>query len=115
MNKPLQVYKLLREHPAGVTAQTDGRVFKRRHGFIVSITDNQTPKITLDAVRQLLKKADQLNNKGLLVGSWYDPEKRIYCLDLNLCLDDEQDARVLGRVFGQRAIYDLKTQSVITI
>jgi hypothetical protein len=48
-------------------------------------------------------------------GLWFDDSKRVYVLDVVLCLPDRRTALELGRTFGQTSIYDLAACQEIKI
>jgi hypothetical protein len=93
----------------------DNQPLKDNNGYVVSITDNKVKENELRRTfRDLHKTAGKLNTDNALVGGWQDSEGNIY-LDVSVKVDKLNEAKALGHLFNQKAIYDLKNNKSINL
>jgi len=81
-----------------------------KKGFYIAITDNSHKNINI-AIEKLLKIKEKKYKdikKGLFFGGWYDNEKtKKYYIDLSIYTKSKKQALFLGKLFNQKAIFDL--------
>ena len=98
-----------------VKRNADFEEFKKLDGYIVSITSFDC--LTFDDVKKVLSIAYDLLQEDTLLGGWYDAGKRGFNLtvDLNIWVEDKNEAVKLGFRCKQKAIWDIKSGCEIYI
>ena len=81
-----------------------------RRGYAVGLTDNAFNCLTIRATRQNAKKlkayAKKLNLKNYYFGYWRDSKTGKNFFDLSIVVMRKAEALNIGRIFGQKAIFD---------
>ena len=89
---------------------------KYKKGYYIAITDNSNKDIK-KAIENIIKIKDKKYKnikKGLFFGGWYDNEKtKKYYIDLTIYTTIKKTALLLGEIFKQKAIFDIKNLNSI--
>ena len=87
-------------------------------GFFVSITDNKNKNLDL-AIKNLFKtkrnKFKHFSHKKLYIGFWIDKKTNISYLDLSLYIKSQKYALLIGKLFNQKAIFNISNFQEIRI
>jgi hypothetical protein len=112
-------YEIHAKATGATVSLQDGNLVGRKL-FAVSIFPERSAARSAAASWQNIFAFVSLNVDLLLkpchaFGLWFDDSKRVYVLDVVLCLSDRRTALELGRTFGQKSIYDLAACKEIKI
>ncbi|MHA1880429.1 MAG: hypothetical protein ACTSYG_08530 [Candidatus Heimdallarchaeota archaeon] len=110
----MNITKLFEKNPNGFSITLKGK--KVSKGFGVSLTNNRTKrKRTLQQkyreVRKLLKTLSFCGTK--VIGGWY--YRGFYYLDATIVVKSRREARVIARMFGQKAVWDFAKKKSIFV
>lgn len=101
-------------YPSGFTMKSNGVYSKEKSGYFVALTDNRIKRIDKQALSPLKSQAKQLKKmtgKEIMYGYWKDGQE--HCLDLSIHTKNLSQAKSIGRLFKQKAIYACKKQDSI--
>lgn len=96
--------QLSNDHPEGLTVELKLQLVTK--GYVVSIPETQDSfgneglEHTLNLVLE----------HGYCIGGWLNDENGKFYWDASVIVDDLEEAKRLGRKFGQLAIFDLNEQ-----
>lgn len=100
-----------------LTLKKDFEILEKSKGFAVSLSDFRIRNLTEKSLQDALKKIDDL--AGTLSIDRYcigmrkqGPET---CIDLTVIINPPGIAKYVGKVFGQKSIYNFATESVISL
>lgn len=99
--------QLSNKHPEGFTAVLDVNLVTK--GYVVAIPETQD-SFGDEGLKKVAKLALE---KGYHIGGWLNSENGKFYWDASIVVDDLEQAKSLGREFGQLAIFDLYEQKVI--
>ena len=85
---------------------------KYKKGYYIAITDNSNKDIkkAIENIIKIKEKKYKNIKKGLFFGGWFDDEKiKKYYIDLSIYSKSKNIALLLGKIFNQKAIFNIKT------
>jgi hypothetical protein len=116
----MNIKKILLTYKEGATFGLDFTPKQFSKGFAVSLTNNSILKWDEKSNRELKKEVEKiremakgLNLKKYFLGWWVNKDKGY--LDLTIIIKKKDLAMELGKIFGQKAIYDFRNKKVIFI
>lgn len=111
---------ILASNPDGFSLRIEDKELNpAQGGYMVSLTDNELESIE-DApklYRQLIKMRNSLNVSvwHSYIGGWCDELTGKYYLDLSLLVDSLDEALTLGKLFHQKAVFDVRNLQSIEV
>lgn len=110
-----KIRKVIKENPEGFTIDLNADSVKKTDGFFIGITNIKGKNINQLIQRVLfIKKTGFKGTNNLLIGGWKDENKTFY-LDLSLYCEDLNKSLFLGKLFNQKAIFDIKNLKSINL
>lgn len=100
--------EVILKNPNGFTCDFKGNLVNKKNGFFVSITDIKGKQINR-LIKKILyiKQNGFKENKNLSFGYWKDEQNILYT-DLSLYIEDLNLSKKIGKIFNQKAIFDIK-------
>lgn len=95
----------------GFTISLDLKPIENKKGYCISITNNYGTdrNLLIDELIRLTNQEPFKNIEPLFIGFWKDEKTNIEYLDLTLIIKSQKIALAIGKLFNQKAIFDLKT------
>lgn len=103
-----------KKHPEGFTMKRNGVYAKPKTGYFVALTDNRIKRVnkkTLSPLKSQAKQLEKMTGKEIMFGYWKDEQE--HCLDLSIHTKNLGQAKSIGKLFKQKAIYSCKKQDSI--
>ena len=100
------------ENGVSINPETLKKVITTK-GYFVSITDFESSKIDYNMVKDIKKKAKELNLITYYIGYWRDLKTKKHYLDLSLLITKKSVALGIAKIFNQKAIFDNRKKDVI--
>lgn len=94
----------------GYTINLELKNPKYKKGYYIAITDNSHKNINkvIENILKIKEKEFKTIKKGLFFGGWFDSEKtKKYYIDLSIFTKSKKQALLLGKIFKQKAIFDV--------
>ena len=73
-----------------------------------------TGEVKEEKIKELCEQIDNLTTKGF-IGSWFDKQTKETYVDISLNIKDLNEALNLGKIFNQKAIFDLNNLTEIRL
>ena len=114
------IKEILAQNPDGFSLQIEtGAMNPMDDGYMVSLTDMELNSLD-DAtrVKRLLMTTRNTLNLNLyktFLGGWKDESTGKYYLDLSIWVETLEEAMYLGRLFNQKAVFDIKALDSVEV
>jgi hypothetical protein len=107
-----QIKEVILNNKDGFTCDFKGNPINKKYGYFVGISNIKgTDLNNLIEKVFLIKLNGFLNNKNLFIGGW--KYKKTFYLDLSLYIKETNLSEKIGRIFNQKAIFDIKNKKEI--
>ena len=112
----MTLYELIQANPDGFTFDLKtGKMATFKSGYYIALSDNPIKKESLEYKCEIFLKAfyyfGLTCKRKIYIGGWKD--KSTYYLDYTVWVKDEMTARILGKYFKQKGIYDIANDNTI--
>jgi len=112
----IKLLDIINKNKDGFTIDFNLNPIIKKKGFFVALTNNYNNDFNI-VIENLFKLKDDFKQfeKNLLIGLWFNSENKTYYLDLSLYIENKKYALMIGKLFNQKAIFNIKNLNCINI
>jgi hypothetical protein len=112
----VKLLEIIKKNPNGFTIDFNLNPINKNKGYFIALTNNYNTdfNIAIDNLFKLKEDFKQYKDK-LLIGLWLDENNKTYYLDLSIYVLNKKYSLLIGKLFNQMAIYDIKNNNCINI
>lgn len=112
----IKLMDIIKNNPDGFTIDFNLNPIIKKKGFFVALTNNYNNNFNI-VIENLFKLKEDFKQfeKNLLIGLWFNSENKTYYLDLSLYIENKKYALMIGKLFKQISIFDIKNLNCINI
>lgn len=112
----IKLLEIINKNKDGFTIDFNLNPIIKKKGFFVALTNNYNNDFNI-VIENLFKLKDDFKQfeKNLLIGLWFNSENKTYYLDLSLYIENKKYALMIGKLFKQISIFDIKNLNCINI
>lgn len=111
-----KLISIINKNKEGFTIDFDLKPINKKNGYCVALTNNSNKNIyvAIEDLFILIEKFKHFNNK-LFIGGWLDIDTNTYFLDLSIYCRNKEYSLLIGKLFNQKSIFDIKNLNCINV